>query len=339
MNLTIQQIADELGISKTTVHRALTGTGRISAQTKQRVLDLAEKLDYTPNSIAQSLRSKRSMTVGLILRGIMVGHYYSEILAGIEEVATNAGYVINIACSSDDSETEATIIQNFCRRQVDGIIIAPVENSFPGNYKLLQQHNIPFVFIDKYIKDIPADVVTADSATGVKRAVHYLHTNGRNRIAFLNGFERNSVTIQQRLKGYREQLLADHKDYQLVIESDYFGKEDTLCGYSAMCHALQRLSPGERMDALICVSDSLAFGALKAIREFGLRVPEDIAVIGNNNDSMAEYVYPMLTTLSQPKQDMGRLAMRLLLHHLTDKEDTQYGFYSFPVSLLIRNST
>lgn len=343
MNPTIQIIADELGISKTTVHRALSGTGRISDETKKRVLDLAEKLDYTPNTIARSLRSKRSMTIGLILRGMMVGHFYSEILAGIEEVAAEAGYVINIACSADNAQVESDIILNFCRRQVDGIIIAPVEDSNLSNYKLLRQHNIPFVFIDKYVENVPADVVTADSKTGVKKAVHTLLQNGRHRIAFLNGFERNSITIQERIAGYREQLSAEQNEFQMVIDSKYYGKEDTMCGYVAVLQTLQRMSPSDRIDALVCVNDSLAFGALKAIREFGLSVPQDIAVVGNNNDKMTEYVYPMLTTLSQPKREMGRMAMKLLLDRIRNSgapaDTDEYGFYSFPVSLLVRDST
>ena len=332
MNLTIQKIADELGVSKTTVHRALSGT-------KQQVLELARKFDYTPNSVAQSLRSKKTKTIGLILRGMMVGHYYSEILAGIEEIAVKSDYMIIIACSGDSKQTECNIIRNFCRRRIDGIIIAPVENSDPQNYLLLRQNGIPFVFIDKYVKGIDADIVTADSKTGVKKAVEYMLSHGRQRIAFLNGYEQHSVTIQERIAGYTEQLASYNNPYQMIIESKLFGKEDTLCGYTAMRHTLQRLAPSEYMDGLICVNDSLAFGALKAIREFGLVVPQDIAIIGNNNDQMTEYVFPQLTTISQPKSEMGRAAMSLLLKRIEVDNSDEYGFYSFPVSLLIRDST
>lgn len=347
MKLTIQQIADQLGISKTTVHRALSGTGRISPETKKKVQELAESMGYTPNSVAQSLRSKHTMTVGLVLRGMMVGHYYAQILAGIEEEASKAGYMIHIACSGDDAKTEAAILQNFCRRQVDGVIIAPVEGSFPENYVSLSRHGIPFVFIDKYLETVPADVVTADGESGVKAAVQYLVSTGRKRIAFLNGYERNSITTRQRLQGYHTQLKKEGISFSRVIESDYFGKEDTLCGYSAIRQVLQQKTETEQMDALLCVNDSLAFGAMRAIREAGLQIPKDIAVIGNNNDSMTEYVFPRLTTLSQPKLDMGRLSMKLLLQRIKAQEETdeetktsdKEGFYSFPVSLIIRDST
>ncbi len=337
---TIQEIADTLGISKTTVHRALSGTGRISLKTKQKILDLAKELNYTPNTIAQSLRSKRTMTIGLVLRDIIVGHYYAEILAGIESVAKEKGYVINIACSEDDITRESEILQNFCMRQVDGIIIAPVKDSNLGNYDLLERYRIPFIFIDKYIENIKADIVTADCKTGVKEAVKLLYNSGKRRIAFLNGYESGCITISQRIEGYEEQLSELHATYTKIIESKLFANEDKLCGHLAIKQELIGSTQDNKIDALICANDSLAFGALKAITEVGLKIPQDIAIVGNNNDIMTEYVQPMLTTISQPKLVMGRMAINLLISRIEEeKKASETKYYALPVTLIVRGST
>ncbi len=340
MSPTIQEIAENLGISKTTVHRALNGTGRISPKTKKRVTEYAKKIGYRPNTIAQTLRTKRSMTIGLILRGIMVGHYYSEILSGIEIIAGEMGYVINIACSGDNIDKEREIIQNFIERRVDGIIIAPVSGSYIENYEQLNQLGVPFVFIDKFVDGVAADVVTADSKDGVKKAVRLLLNTGRKRIAFLNGFEGDCITIAQRIEGYKESLLASNNTYIKIIDSEFYATEDKMCGFLAIKQFINTNSQDNLFDAIVCANDSLAFGALKAIIQSGLRIPEDIALVGNNNDTMTEYVQPMLTTISQPKADMGRMAINLLMKKIEKNVSCEdFGFYSLPVSLLVRGST
>ena len=337
MPSTIQDIADRLHISKTTVHRALTNTGRISEKTKAKILEIAQEIDYRPNDIARSLRSKRSQTIGLILRDITVGHYYSEILSGIEEIARDVNYSINIGCSGGDVTKEKRLIYNFYSRQVDGIIIAPVSSSASENYEFLKKEKLPFIFMDKYIPEIETDVVTSDSRGGIAQAINHLVRLGHQKIAFLSGLEYPSITILHRIDSYKTMLAQNNLSFQQIIFSDTYGTDDRQCGYYAMRDYLMNQS--DRATAVVCVNDSLAIGTMKAVKEAGLSIPRDMAIVGNNNDKITEYLDPQLTTISQPKVEMGRRAMMLLLKRIEHYSERDYAFNEFPTTLVVRGST
>lgn len=338
MSYTLKDIANELKVSTTTVHRALNGTGRISEETKTKVLEVAEKLQYHPNDIAKSLRSKKSMTIGLILKDMMVGHFYAQILKGIDEIATKEGYIINIAFSGGDPEKEKLMINSFCNRKMDGIIISPVTHSFVENYDYLKLNKIPFVFLDKFIPEVKADVVTSDCSVGIKKAIDYLVSLGHKEILFLSGSEYPSITVIDRINEYDKQIKNHNLSFSKVIYSNDYVGDDRNCGYCIVKNYLDDKSPDEKPTAMLCVNDSLAFGAIRALKDFGYKVPADMAVIGFNNDVMSDFISPRLTTIAQAKDEMGRAAMRILIDRINNYEDTDYIYKSFPTSLIKRDS-
>lgn len=339
MPATIQDIADKLKISKTTVHRALSGTGRISKKTEALILETAQEVDYHPNDLARSMRNQKTMTIGLIFKDLKVGHFYSEILSGIDEIATKQGYVLNVSFSGNDPQKEKSAIYSFCQRRIDGLIIAPVNHSILENYTFLRNQKIPFVFLDKYVEEIPADVITADNKIGIGQAVKHLMERGHTRIAFLSGSEYPSITILKRLQAYQEELDHNHLYFKKVLYSEDFLGDDRNCGYYAVNEYLSETPKDDWATAMICVNDSLAFGAIRAIKDHNLSIPHDMAIIGINNDPMSAFVSPRLTTLSQPKMEMGRAVSRLLLNRIADSTENEYQFKSFPMSLVIREST
>lgn len=338
MAATIELIAKKLGISRTTVFRALNDKPRVSAATKARVLKAAAELQYRPNLLASGLRSNHSMTIGLVFTDLMAGDFYSEIFHGVENIATINNYSVILGCSENNIHKEKNIIELFCNRRVDGIIVSPTSGTDLQHYIDLQKEGIPFVFVDKYLPQINTDVVTTDGADGARQAVTHLIEMGYRKILFLSGPEFPCTTIESRLEGYREALKLNNLSYERIVFTDKFSLKQRESGYRALQEYLD--NHGSDFDAVFAVNDGLAIGAMRALREKNIKIPNDVAIVGCDDDDITRYLDIQLTTVAQPKYTMGQKAMEILIARINgEKAVGDYQFLNLKTNLVVRNSS
>lgn len=340
MAVTIDDIAKKIGVSKTTVSRALNNKSRISEETRNSILEAAKDLNYLPNKLASGLRSKKSMAIGLIINDLVAGHFYSEIFNGIEDVAIREGYGVILGCTNGDKEREKKLINLFSERQVDGIIAAPTHDVDITCYKNLRNLGTPFIFIDKYLENIDTDVITSDDVLGATLAVDHFVSLGHKKIAILLGPEYPCSSIDKRIQGYKQVLMKNNFDYEQFIYFPQTIRNQREYGYKAIKFYLE--TNKEIPTAIFAVNDSLAIGAVKAIRERNMKVPEDIAIIGYNNDEITEYFDVRLSTVSLPKFEIGKRAINLLLDRINNnkniRETNEFEFINIKPQLIIRDS-
>jgi len=313
--VTIKDIAKQLGVSVATVSRALRDLPDIHPDTKKLVLDLAKELDYQPNVLATSLVKSKTKTLGLIVPDL--GYYFfSTVVKAVEDAAIAAGYSLLIAQTQESFERELTNIQNLSRSQVEGIIISLSRETVNFDHLTrLQRRGIPLVFFDRDSEEIDASKVMVDNEQSAYEAVKHLIENGCKRIAFLAGPKNVSVSNQRRL-GYSRALkeAGIESDPSLIIHSDYF--QD-----SAISKTHQLMKEANRPDGILVVSDRLAIGVLIALRELNISVPEEVKMVSFNNEPICSVVSPTISSIAQPLEEIGRLSVELLLEQIEHKTD------------------
>jgi len=304
----MKRIAGELGVSITTVSKVLNNHDDISPATRARVMAKVEELGYRPNAVARSLTLRRTHTLGMVIPDLLHS-FFAEILSGIELVASERGYGLLLCSSAENPAKERSELQLLHGRQVDGIILAPSHGS--GNGEILREllsQGIGVVMIDRDdYPNIPCHrVLTDDEQVGVLATEHLL-ASGRRAIAHLAG--PRLVHAKRREKGWKDTLRAAG----IRIPSDWLVSSGFMAsdGYRAMKRALS-LRP--RIDAVFCANDPSAIGAMKAVWEAGLRVPDDIAIVGAGDVIYGELLKVPLTTVSWSRVELGREAAELLLH-------------------------
>jgi LacI family transcriptional regulator len=306
-------IAREVGVSKTTVFRALHNKGRIHPQTRQRILDVASRLGYRPNLVARSLRLQKTSTIGLVAIGL-TGWFYSHVLEGVDEVAQENAYGVLIACSYGCPDREREIVQMLLDKRADGLIIAPADPEDNIDfYRQLIETRVPMVFIDRYIPGLPVDYVATDNERGGYIATRHLLAIGRRRIVFVStaSRERRATSVVGRFNGYRRALaeFGISETVELGPGTPDVTPEEEYA-YGAVSRYLQQ---GGQLDGVFAVNDDVAYGAIRALQAHGLRVPEDVSVVGFDNQDTSAFVSPPLTTVAQPMREMGKQAAHLLL--------------------------
>jgi DNA-binding LacI/PurR family transcriptional regulator len=313
--VTIKDIAKQLGVSVATVSRALRDLPDIHPDTKKLVLDLAQELDYQPNVLATSLVKSKTKTLGLIVPDL--GYYFfSTVVKAVEDAAIAAGYSLLIAQTQESFERELTNIQNLSRSQVEGIIISLSRETVNFEHLTrLQRRGIPLVFFDRDSEEIDASKVMVDNEQSAYEAVKHLIENGCKRIAFLAGPKNVSVSNQRRM-GYSRALqeAGIESDPNLIIHSDYF--QD-----SAISKTHQLMKEANRPDGILVVSDRLAIGVLIALRELNISVPEEVKMVSFNNEPICSLVSPTISSISQSLEEIGRLSVELLLEQIEHKTD------------------
>ncbi len=312
--VTIKDIARELGISPSTVSRALKDHPDISPQTKKAVNELAEKLNYTPNIVALSLRQSKTNTIGVIIPEL-VHFFFSTVIAGIEDVAYSAGYNVIITQSNESLQREKTDIKALFNSRVDGMLISVSRetNNFEHIDNILAK-GVPMVFFDRIYDTSKASKIIVDDHSGARDATAHLIEQGCQRIAHLEG-PPNLEISKQRLEGYL-QAHRDHNrdvDRSLIIPCSYATIEEG----KALTEKLLTQSP--RPDAIFATNDPAAMGAMQAIKEAGLKIPEDIAVVGFSNWFFTALLDPPLTSVDQPGFEMGQEAAKLLIRQIEIK--------------------
>ncbi len=332
--VTIADIAKRLGISVSTVSRALRNHPDISKETKLKVAALAKEMDYYPNSIAQSLQKKSTKTVGVIVPEIK-HDFFSSVISGIEEVASTQKYTTMVCQSNEDYEREVRNTRALMSNRVAGILISVSQNvQNTDHFKMVLKQGIPLVFFDRVYEDIGTSKVIVDDYNGAFRAVEHLIQSGFKRIAHLAGPEHLSIS-RDRLQGY----LGALKHNNIPIDDDLiifggFNEKDGMAGFEKL------LELNELPDAIFGVNDPVIVGAYLKIKEHGLRIPEDIGLVGFSNNPIVSYLDPPLTTIAQPGYEIGQTAMKILLEHINStKEEFVPKEVILNTKLIVRGST
>ncbi|MFC5681734.1 LacI family DNA-binding transcriptional regulator [Flavobacterium sp. MAHUQ-51] len=334
---TLKEIADILGISITTVSKALKNYPDVSEKTRKAVLTLAQDLHYTPNSFAVNLRTKESKTIGLIIPEV-VHHFFSGVVNGIIAEAEKNGYLVIILQSNESLELEMKQVALLLSKRVDGIImsLSNESNNDPHIIDIIDKE-IPFVQFDKIAKLIPSSKVIINDRKAAQEAVQHLIDMGCKKIAHIRGLE-NPQNAIDRFMGYKTALEKNGIPFDPKLV--YPCKEITF--EQGVEFAKQILEEDKGIDGIFVITDLVAVGVLAHFNEKGIRVPEDIAVIGFSNWLVSQVITPKLSTVDQPSYEMGVAAFNLLLEEIVQRKKGK-GFEPRIVELatqvIVREST
>lgn len=312
--ITIKEIAQLAGVSSATVSKVINGKDEyISETTRQKILDIVEREGYIPNGIAKSLRMKNTKTIGLIMPDVM-NLFFAELARGAEDAAEKKGYSV-ILCNTDNKGSkEERYIKILQEKKVDGIIMTAAENS---GAKSLERCSTPVVLVDRDFElDREVGRITVDNEKGGYMATKFLIEKGCNNIAYISS-KLWSKPSAERLQGYKLALRENGIKFNKDIT--YYKNFRTEAGYLGALNVLDR---DKTIDGIFCGNDLIAIGAVKALKEKSIRVPEDVKVIGFDNISICDYLSPPLTTIKQPIYEMGEEAVNMLIdiidNHRTD---------------------
>lgn len=326
---TIKQVAARAGVSSATVSHVINGTRYVSETVREQVQKAMDELGYRPNALARSLRSGITHTLGLILPD-SANPFFAEVGHSIETAAFEAGYSVILCNTENDFEKESLYMDVLTKKQVDGIIFVTTgERS--DSLKNLVEMKIPTVVMDRDFPGLELDVVLADNLQGGVLATQHLISLGHKRIGCIAGPSSINPS-SRRLAGYRRALQAAGLvvEPELITNGDFHPESGWEVG-----HAM--LSKQNAPTAIFACNDLMAMGALRAATELGLRVPDDLALVGYDDIELASYTNPPLTTIKQPKSEMGLAVLNFLLSRIQDKQSAPQSAL-LPVSLIIRDS-
>ena len=329
--ITIVDIARQLNISKSTVSRVLTGHPRVSEKTREAVLKLASELDYQRNMLAINLMSRQSHTIGIIVPEFVTS-FFPMVIMGAQEVASKAGYNVLISQSNESYETEVANAKVMLDNRVDGVLVSLTRET--RNYdhlKVFQRKGIPIVFFNRVCDDMQVPKVVVDDYEGAYKAVEHLILTGRKRIAHLGGPTSLHVS-KKRLEGYKDALRKYNQPIDQELILDYDLNLDKVKIY--IKHLL------DLPDALFTINDPTAFEAMLFMKAKGVRIPEDIAVVGFSNNYGSTLIEPRLTTVAQPTHEIGQVAAQLLLDQInSDASEWKPIYKVLKTELLVRGSS
>lgn len=311
-SVSILDIAKAVGVSHSTVSRALHNNPLISAEVREQIQQTAREMGYTPNAVAQSLKVQRTHTVGLVITTI-ADPFVGRVVRGIDEVAQQAGIDVFLGISNNDPEREMAVIESFHRRRVDGIIVtaATINTRYSSR---LARINVPTVMINQQA-EMSLEMlhsVSVDDYLGARQATQHLIDLGHHSIGYLGAGNRPRSNNLRR-NGYQDTLLAagisPHKDWIKTTPADHRYHTDDETDGRLLTESL--LDAG--ISAIFCYNDMIAIGSLLACRELNIPVPDELSIVGFDDIEIAQYVSPPLTTIHQPKLRLGQTAMAMLL--------------------------
>lgn len=335
--VTLKQIAEELGISITTVSKALNDYPDVSKKTRRLVRETAQMLNYVPNSFAVNLRTKESKTIGLIIPEI-VHHFFSSVIKGIVSQAEKKGYLVIILQSNESYELEKKQIELLLNKRVDGVLISLANSTVDLRHlsEVIEQ-DVPMVMFDKIAKVIKCSKVIIDDRDAARKATKHLIDCGCKRIAHFRGplIPQNSI---DRFLGYKQALLENNLDYDpsLVFLLNDMSFEE------GRKFALKIINEYNDVDGIFVNTDLVALGAITEFNEHNVKIPEEIQIVGFSNWFMSSVITPSLTTINQPGFEMGKKTFKLLHKQIMSKKKN--NLYSpkeltLETELIIRNST
>lgn len=335
MRVSIKDIAKAAGVSHPTVSRALSDSPLISEETKARVRRLAQEMGYSPNALARGLVTRQTWSVGVVVTTI-ADPFVAEIVQGIEATAHDANYAVILCNSGAVPEREIAAVEMLRTKRVDGVIVT---SSRVGALYLdhLERIGVPIVLINNHNEQSGryTFTVSVDNRHGGWLATRHLLELGHRRIGYVNGPANHSSDLD-RLAGYRQALAESgiEPDPEWIVPGN--GRPDGGERAFGMLQAMSR-----RPSAVFCYNDMTAIGLVHAARRAGLSVPRDLAVVGFDDILFASYFYPPLTTIAQPRVEMGQQAMRMMLSLITDRQDGSEDLTNLVVQgkLIVRAST
>lgn len=335
-NITLKDLAKELGVSAATVSRALKGYPDIGEKTTQAVRALAKEWNYRPNSMAVGLRQQRSKIIGVLVPEL-VHHFFSSIISGIMDEAEKHGYCPMLFQSGESSEREQRDTNTLLNTRVDGILVSLANDSIDlPHLEEAQRMGMPVVMFDKIKQQFPCSKVTVNDFQGAKAAIEHLLQQGHTQIGYIKGppLPENS---RERFRGYSEALqqYGIPLDHAMIRECSAVSQDE---GY---CFTKELLAAPTPPTAIFCATDLVAMGAITAIKEANLCIPNDVALVGFSNWQISQVVDPPLTSIHQPGYEMGQVATRLLLQEIEHKEDGNFEHQQIvlPAALVVRGSS
>lgn len=328
---TIHDVAKRAGVSSITVSRVINDSGPVSKSTRNRVEAAIAELNYVPNRLAQGLRSKRTNVLALVVTDI-TNPFFTTLARGVEDIASEAGYSV-IFCNTDESiDKERKYLQMLLQQQVAGILLVPA-SSEPDAIELIRDNNTQVVVLDRKVPGVDVHVIRCDSIDGAYQIVTFLLGLGHRHIAILNGPQAVS-TADDRLVGYERAMQeAGVYDYGDLV---YFGSFSFRSGYEL---AQQALAATPRPTALFATNNFIANGALKALRENNLKIPDDMAVVCFDELPLELVSYPFLTAVIQPAYALGQQATNLLIAQLSGELSEHFEEIILPTELIVRVSS
>ncbi|MBD1424760.1 LacI family DNA-binding transcriptional regulator [Sphingobacterium arenae] len=327
----IKDIAKMLNISVSTVSRALRDAYDVNPETRKKVLELTEKLNFKPNKNAAALASGSTKNIGVVIPFI-TNYYFSTVISGIQDEAYKQGYNIILFVTNDDLDREKTLLRNIAATSLDGLLISISSHSdTQDHFEELLNEGVPIVFFDRVPHDIRVSRIMQNDFDGAFLATKHLIDNGYKKIAHIAGPKELNFT-QERLKGYLAALEATNlsrNDDHIIFSG--FSQDD---GYS---DTLTLLSLEEKPDAIFAVNDRKAVGSIQALKANHVQVGLEFGVIGFTNDPIATVIEPNLTTVEEPAFEIGKQSCSLLIKHIKNKNHEPHDIL-LPGKLVIRQS-
>lgn len=316
-DVTIYDIASKLSVSAATVSRALQNPSQVNDKTRGKILAAAKKLGYQPNTFARNLRMKSTNTIGFLVPKLN-SNFINSVLTGVEKVTTQAGYDLVIAHSSESYTREVANVLNLFHKRVDGMIVSLAFDTVNlDHFKIFNEKKIPLIFFDRVEKKSGNTAVVIDNHKAGYDATEHLIKQGCKRIMIVTANLKRNVYLE-RFKGYKDALF----DYGIVYDEKRLIVND-LSEKAGVETAHRILAMKSKPDGLFITNDFSAAVCMQVLKENGMRVPQDIAIVGFNNDAIGELVEPKLTTIDYPGEYMGEVAAQNLVDQLKGKETLQ----------------
>lgn len=329
MNVTLKDIANRANVSIKTVSRVINEEPMVSVNTRQKVKEIIEELGYQPNLIARSLKKRKSNTIGFIIPDIG-NPAFTEMVKGCMDYLSNKGYFVFLGSYEDDITKEIGFIRDLNSMLIEGMIIIPTVTR-TEELEIFNRINCPVVFLDREITSLDIDTVIAGNKIGLYEATRYLIDAGHENMVYIGGI-RSVMPSMKRFEGFRKALEESSLFDKAKV---YWGSYSSSSGYKLMNQALDET---ERIDAVFAGNDIVALGALNAIKDRGLNVPDDISLIGFDDMFFSKYLNPPLSTVAVKLYEEGRACAKLLLERIRNPDDKPKRIV-IPCELKIRQST
>ncbi|MFA6469903.1 MAG: LacI family DNA-binding transcriptional regulator [Bacteroidota bacterium] len=329
MRSSIVDVAQKAGVSIATVSRVLNGSDKVKAETREKILAVIHEMKYAPNPAARGLIMRKTEAIGLLLPDLH-GEFFSEVIRGADEAVQKHGYHLVVSSSHNDpKEIEAAL--RFMRGRVDAIVLMSPQ----VNAEILLENlpkSLPIVLLNCRTENTHYDTIVIDGFGGAREMTNYLLDLGHRNIAVITGGE-NNLESEERLRGYRSAMIERKNQTSGTLE--FKGNFTEISGYET---AREILAMKPHPTAIFAFNDSMAIGAIKAIREEGLRIPADISICGFDDVPVAKYISPSLTSVHVPISDLGAMAINRVIDRLTKRSKDTTAHVFVPTKLCLRSS-
>ena len=322
---TMKDIARLAQVSTSTVSHVINGSRFVSDEIREKVMRIVVELNYTPSYIARSLKVKATKTIGLLVTATN-NPFFSEVMAGVEQYCQKNQYNLIIATTGGDAKRLQQNLQTLIHKQVDGVLLMCGDSRFQADMEL--EVSLPLVVMDWWFTELNADKILENSEYGGYLATKSMVDAGHQKIGIITGNLRKSVA-KNRLQGYKKAL----SEANIVLNPDWI-VESHFDFKGGIVGAQKLLALSDRPTAIFCCSDTIAIGAYQAIQNQGLRIPQDISIMGYDDIELARYLFPSLSTISQPKAELGKLAVETLLQRIQEPNENYRTLVLEPTCIL-----